>query len=101
VDWGQDVGRLADTLRARGIDSLTVCVFAFPDDRFLSSVHHLTYPDWRSGAPPTTGWIAASSWVLFGDPGLPWLKHEKPVTKVGTSIYLFYVPPDSARGAAE
>jgi hypothetical protein len=98
VDYGQDVGRLADTLRARGIDSLTVYLFSLPDDGLLSSPRHVEYPDWHSGTqiPPTTGWIAASAWVLYGFPGIPWLEHQKPVTKVGSSIYLFYIPPGLA-----
>jgi hypothetical protein len=94
VDYGQDVGRLADTLRARGIDSLTVYLFSFPDDPLLSAPRHVSYPDWHGATPPpTTGWIAASAWVIYGFPGIPWLANRRPVTKVGSSIYLFYVPP--------
>jgi hypothetical protein len=101
VDYGQDVGRLADTVRARGIDSLTVYLYSFPDDGLLSSPRHVTYPDWHAATPvpPTTGWIAASAWVLHGFPGLPWLAERRPVTKVGTSIYLFYVPPAPLRSS--
>jgi hypothetical protein len=102
VDYGQDVGRLADTVRARGIDSLTVYLFSFPDDCLLSSPRYVSYPDWHAAPPPpTTGWIAASAWVIYGFPGIPWLANRTPVTKVGRSVYLFYVPPDSPRGAGE
>ena len=102
VDYGQDVGRLADTVRARGIDSLTAYLFSFPDDWLLSSPRHVSYPDWHAASPPpTTGWIAASSWVIYGFPGVPWLQHRRPVTKVGSSIYLFHIAADSARGAAQ
>ena len=74
LDYGQDVGRLADTLRARGIDSVTVYLFAFRDDRLLSGPSHVAYPDWRNGPPPpVTGWVAASSLLLRAIPGIPWL----------------------------
>ena len=94
LDYGQDVGRLADTLRARGIDSVTVYLFSFRDDRLLSGPRHVAYPDWRSGPPPpVTGWVAASSLLRHAIPGIPWLEERRPVARIGTSIDLFYVPP--------
>jgi hypothetical protein len=94
LDYGQDVGRLADTVRARGIDSLTVYLFSFPDRALLDSPSYVTFPEWHyETPPPATGWIAASSWVLHGVPGLPWLSAQTPVAKVGKTIYLYHIPP--------
>ena len=93
LDYGQDVGRLADTLRARGTDSVTVYLFAFPDDQLLSSPKHVTYVDWRVATPPATGWVAASALILRTLPGMAWLERRTPVARIGTSIYLYYVPP--------
>jgi hypothetical protein len=94
LDYGQDVGRLADTLRARGIDSVTVYLFAFRDDSLLSGPSHVAYPDWRKGSPPpVTGWVAASSLIWRAIPGIPWLRGRPPAAHVGRSIDLFYVPP--------
>ena len=98
LDYGQDVGRLADTLRARGIDSVTVYLFAFRDDSLMKGPSHVDYPDWRAGPPPpVTGWVAASSLLRRAIPGIPWLRDRQPVARIGTSIDLFYLPPDPRR----
>ena len=93
LDYGQDVGRLADTLRAQAIDSLTAYLFAFPDEELLSSLKHVTYVDWRVATPSATGWVAASALILRTLPGMEWLRRRTPAVRVGTSIYLYYVPP--------
>lgn len=93
LDYGQDVGRLADTLRARGIDSVTAYLFSFPDRKLLSSPKRVTEVDWRVATPPATGWVAASALILRTLPGMAWLRGEKPVAKVGTSIYLYHLAP--------
>ena len=95
LDYGQDVGRLADTLRARGIDSVTVYLFAFRDDELLAGPSYIAYPNWREGPPPpVTGWVAASSLLWRAIPGIPWLRGRTPAARVGRSIDLFYIPPD-------
>jgi hypothetical protein len=56
LDWGQDLLRLADTLRSRGIDEVAIAYFGTAD----LSRHNL--PRFRLLLPyqPTTGWIAIS-----------------------------------------
>jgi len=94
LDYGQDAARLADTLRARRIDSVTVYLFTFRDDSLFKSVRHVSYPNWRAGRPPpVTGWVAASSLLAQGVPGIPWLASRTPVTIVGKTIGLYWVPP--------
>jgi hypothetical protein len=92
LDYGQDAARLADTLRARRIDSVTVYLFTFRDDSLFTSVREVSYPNWRAGSPPpVTGWVAASELLVKGIPGIPWLASRTPVTKVGRSIGLYWM----------
>ena len=94
LDYGQDAARLADTLRAHRIDSVTVYLFTFRDDSLFKSVGHVEYPNWRAGSPPpVTGWVAASSLLVQGIPGIPWLAERTPVTRVGKTIGLYRIPP--------
>lgn len=95
LDWGQDIGRLADTLRARGIDSVTTYLAGFYDARVLGPVRHVDRRDWMRPIQPATGWIAASAFPLYENPRIDWLVERTPVTRVGTSIYLYYLPPGS------
>lgn len=92
LDWGQDIGRLGDTLRARGIDSVTTYLAGFYDVRVLGPMKHVIPYDWRKFRP-ATGWIAASAYPLYENPRLDWLIDKTPVARVGTSIYLYYLRP--------
>ena len=98
LDYGQDAARLADTLRARRIDSVTVYLFTFRDDSLFKSVRTVSYPNWRAGSPPpVTGWVAASSLLVQGIPGIPWLAQRTPVTRVGKTIGLYWMPERTVR----
>jgi hypothetical protein len=101
LDYGQDVGRLDDALRVRGIDSVTAFLFAFPDDKLLRSARHVTNVDWRVATPPATGWVAASAVILRMAPGMAWLRRETPVVRVGDSIYLYHLTPPRSRSATQ
>jgi len=94
LDWGQDLGRLADTLRSRGVPHVWI---AYHGKVNLS----------RQGLPPftelppeqrVTGWVAASLFSLtLGEQGGPidsyaWLRPYQPVARVGHSILLYYIP---------
>jgi 4-amino-4-deoxy-L-arabinose transferase-like glycosyltransferase len=92
LDWGQDLYRLADTVRARGIDSLRVHYFGSSQ---LSSVG-LTNARRLGRDERTTGWVAASETFLAGvwsDTSLRWLARRTPVARVGPSMRLYYIPP--------
>jgi hypothetical protein len=88
LDWGQDVKRLADTLLAHGIKEVSV--------RYLGggalerhgpfTVRQLV-PHER-----TSGWVAVSEFELRVRGGFSWLEAYKPVSLVGRSIRLYYVP---------
>jgi hypothetical protein len=92
LDWGQDLYRLADTVRARGIDSIRVHYFGSSQ---LSSVG-LTNARRLARDERPTGWVAASETFLAGvwsDTSLRWLARRTPVARIGPSMRLYYIPP--------
>jgi hypothetical protein len=94
TDWGQDVKRLATTLKNREIDELSICYYGSAD------LDKLGLPPRRDLIPyqKTTGWIAAS--LLCNKVGafeppydqFSWLEAYEPVEVVGKSIRLYYIP---------
>jgi 4-amino-4-deoxy-L-arabinose transferase-like glycosyltransferase len=93
LDWGQDLYRLADTVRTRGIDSIRVHYFGSSQ---LSSVG-LTNARRLGRDERTTGWVAASETFLAGvwsDTSLRWLARRTPVARIGPSMRLYYIPPE-------
>jgi hypothetical protein len=95
LDWGQDLYRLADTVRARRIDSLRVHYFGSAN---LSAVG-LRNARRLGRDERTTGWVAASETFLAGvwsDTSLRWLARRTPVARIGPSMRLYFIPVDSA-----
>jgi hypothetical protein len=92
LDWGQDLYRLADTVRARHIDSVRVHYFGSADLRAVG----LPNARYLSRHERATGWIAASETYLAGiwaDTALAWLARRPPVARIGHSMRLYYIPP--------
>jgi hypothetical protein len=94
LDWGQDLARLAHTLKTHGVDHFYLAYFGSAD---LS----------RHGLPPfqdlkayerVRGWVAVSeSHFAMGAQGPPydwyrWLRDYEPVARVGKSIRLYRIP---------
>jgi hypothetical protein len=94
LDWGQDLLRLVEELRARHVERVAIAYNGSAD----LSRHGL--PAFRPLVPhqPTTGWIAISEMRLKIGEGRPpydefaWLEAYEPVARVGRSIRLYYVP---------
>jgi hypothetical protein len=95
LDDGQDLKRLADTLRARRVPSvwLAYAGSATVNEHGLPPIH------WLQPHQRVKGWVAASLYSLkLGSLGLPghddfaWLESYEPVARVGTSIRLYYIP---------
>jgi len=82
-------------VRARRIDSVRVHYFGSSSLEAvgLTNARRLD-PDER-----TTGWVAASETFLAGvwsDTSLRWLARRTPVARIGPSMRLYYISPDSA-----
>ena len=95
LDWGQDLGRLADTLRARRVPRLWLSYHGKVDLARQGLPPFTELPD----DTPVTGWVAISAYQLqlgsMGGPLTPfaWLRERTPVTRAGKSIYLYYIDP--------
>jgi hypothetical protein len=100
LDWGQDLPRLADTLRARQVDRVTTAYFGSAEP----AAHGVPVTaGWKRGAP-VVGWFAVSQtlrqrgtaqlvngqWVMHPD-ALEWLDAYQPVATIGKSMLLYYI----------
>ena len=89
LDWGQDVGRLSEELRNRGIEQVHLGLFTTAD------LDHFDWPESTSvlGAGVTaTGWVAASMYHIKVSKDFGWLEAYEPVDTVGHSIRLYFIP---------
>jgi hypothetical protein len=95
LDDGQDLKRLADTLRARRIPevSLAYAGSATAAEHGLPPIH------WLEPHRPVSGWVAASLYSIKlgsldrpGHDDFAWLERYRPVALVGRSIRLYYIP---------
>jgi hypothetical protein len=88
LDWGQDIDRLADTLRSHKIKMIAIGYHGSAD-----LVRH-NFPAFDTLRPFTkldTGWIAISKWNLYAVDGYQWLLSKKPVAKIGSSMLLYHL----------
>lgn len=99
LDWGQDVKRLGKRLRELGASSVAFYPF-FPVAEHLLPTITTAYLD-----HPSTGWNALGLTVLKtfrlglydNHPEIKlWPETMRPTERVGKSIFLWYVPPDSS-----
>ncbi|HYF08537.1 MAG TPA: glycosyltransferase family 39 protein [Acetobacteraceae bacterium] len=101
LDWGQDVHRLADVLRALNADSVAVFLLGQCDGL-------VSYDLSRHGLPPATlflpgtaprGHVAVSMAALMS-PQLAWLRAQEPVATAGRSIRVYRVTDPPVPGPA-
>ena len=101
LDWGQDLRRLADTLRSRGIDSVTMAYFgsAVPGNYGIGVSKRWTRDE------PVHGWFVVSQtlkqrgdaelrrrqWTLYPK-AFAWLNALEPEARIGKSLLLYNVP---------
>lgn len=101
LDWGQDLGKLADTLAARGVDEVWV---AFGNNTTDTLLYHMGFPPVRRLPPyqPTAGWVAVDLYsTRIGsntDRTVPadaftWVEQFQPAARVGHTIRLYHIPP--------
>jgi hypothetical protein len=94
LDDGQDLKRLADTLRARRVPAISL---AYAGSATVAE-HGLPPIHWLEPHRPVTGWVAASLYSLKlgsldrpGHDDFAWLDRYRPVALVGRSIRLYYI----------
>jgi hypothetical protein len=94
LDDGQDLRRLADTLRARHVPSVWL---AYAGSATVAE-HGLPPVRWLQPHERVTGWVAASLYSLKlgsldrpGHDDFAWLEEYTPVAQVGRSIRLYYI----------
>ncbi len=99
LDWGQDLLRLSNDLRARGVVHVAIAYNGSAD------LNRMDLPPFEILAPcvHTTGWIAISLFDLemskaSSCSGFSWLEVYKPVALVGKSIRLYRVPKTEDEG---
>lgn len=101
LDCGQDIFRLADTLRTRGISHISLAVWS------SAEMGRMGLPNFDVLQPstPVDGWIAISDRSLrlgdvlhesYGPGAYKWLDNYHPVARVGETILLYYIPAISA-----
>jgi hypothetical protein len=95
LDNGQDLKRLADTLRARRVPSVWL---AYAGSATVAE-HGLPPVRWLESHRPVKGWVAASLYSLKlgaldrpGHDDFAWLDAYPVVARVGRSIRLYYIP---------
>ncbi len=99
LDWGQDLDRLAATLKRKGVEHIHLAYFG------SAQISRHGLPDTTPLRPgePVHGWVAVSEFrYVMGDsflvPRPPpnsqyrWLDAYEPFERVGRSIRLYYVP---------
>ena len=92
LDWGQDLDRLADTLRARNVTKVKVAYFGS-----ASPPKHLIGAERLSPFEKPSGYVAVSEAVIKGilvEPrnGFRWADSIPPVARIGKSIRLYQFP---------
>jgi len=107
VDWGQDLPRLADTLREKGIDHVRLSYFGQADPAYYG-IDYERLPGWPPPLDdegvgrlvpldPEPGYYAISASNLVGvrlaDPNtFSWFRAHEPLAVVGHSIFVYEVP---------
>ena len=107
LDWGQDLKRLNKWVEENNIDKIYVEYFGGGDTKYYLKEK---FAPWRGTLPeknfPKGNYLAVSATFLQGGRGLPvpgfnqswgyylWLDKYRPVTKIGYSIFVYYIPSD-------
>ena len=105
LSWGQDLGRLADSLKARGVGRVTLAVGNLMSEQHLRAIG-FTEP---VRAEP---WIVPAGWAAFDLQALRlgysngayhppeafnWVEQLVPADTIGKTILLYHISPDTSR----
>ena len=100
LDWGQDILRLADFIEKNNIKEIKMDYFSgAPAEYYIKTATIQSY----NREIPQKGWLAVSATIYSGacrgnspnckynERAYTWLDSYKPVTKIGYSIFVYYV----------
>jgi hypothetical protein len=93
LDWGQDLNRLSERLKQRGVQDFYLAYFG------SAVIDYAGLPRYQflSGTQPARGYIAISLHFLNieyrKNGAFAWLKPYTPVERIGKSIDLYYIAP--------
>jgi hypothetical protein len=89
LDWGQDLARLADELRERDIESISIAYFGSADLARHGLPAYRILPE----GVRAKGWVAISMLLWSTKEGFQWLHSYEPIATVGRSILLYHIGP--------
>ena len=104
LDWGQDLKRLKRWIDKKGIDKIYIDYFGGSNPEYI--LKEKSVPWWCSRNPeelPKPSYLAVSATFLQGGRGTPapgfkeyddcykWLNNYTPITKIGYSIFVYYI----------
>lgn len=105
LDWGQDLRRFADWVNRKQINKISFDYFGWSDQTYFlkDKLVWIWAGKYKSAREflvdnPDGGYIAVSASFFMGSRGNPetsyaWLDNYKPVTVIGNSIFVWYIPP--------
>jgi len=113
LDWGQDLIRLRELLKRRGIEQVKLSYFgSAPPEAYgiryeplagVSYTRLMSDIELRNRCRPTSGWIAISVTCLENSQGylgdrlsFDWLHKYRPVDRAGYGILLYHIPSERA-----
>lgn len=87
-DWGQDLKRLQDWTEKNNIEKIAIDYFGGGSPQYYLGDKFI--PWWSArGEPPAGSWLAVSANTFQGNKDYFWLKDKEPVTRAGTSIFIY------------
>lgn len=105
TDWGQDLKRLHEWFLAyneanptQPIDKIRVDYFGGSNPAYYFKDKYIS---WHADLDPEAGWYAISAGFLQesihkqknpGDKSYEWIKNYEPYTRIGDSIFVYYIP---------
>jgi hypothetical protein len=99
LDWGQDLLRLADTVRQRQLERVSVAYYgsAVPAQHLASAYRALRPAERADGCIAISERLLAG--IVFGEAndGYAWLRKYNDYERIGKSIRLLGIPSDACR----
>lgn len=104
LDWGQDMWGLQEYVKENNIESIKVDYFGGANPQYYLGDAYQRFNPFDPGE--RNGWIAVSGTLMMSGRGNPtkgfqpdtsyyrWLEEYEPVTTIGHSIFVYYIPEE-------